>query len=182
MAIQYLHQDTSEQESDDKPLLRNWCKSETKAGRDPYEQPLTIRGLKESRSGDWVIAELHEAIALIPSKSQIGKDLLDLMPKLSGEGNRLVVVPHKKGKLGFSVGVDDSVRVNYKWNPDEEYLWCSGRDTPPQPETPSITLESIMTPTSPQPSGSESNGKAKGKRSTIDAISEAKPPLERTEP
>jgi hypothetical protein len=178
MTIKYLHQDSSEGGSDDKPLLRNWCKSETKAGREPYEQPLTVRGLKESRSGEWLVAELNECTALIPAKSDLGKNLLDLMPQLKGEGNRLVVIPHKKGKLGFSVGVDDSIKVHYRWNSEEEYLWCSGRDTPPIPETPSISLESIMNPTSPHTSGTGAKVKGKLKTSSNNDDSGEKTALE----
>lgn len=171
MTINYLHQDSPEGGSDDKPLLRNWCKDQVKAGNEPYENPLTIRGLKESRNGEWLVAELNQAIALIPTKAQVGRELLALMPKLSGMGNRLVIIPHKKGKLGFSVGVDDSLQVHYKWNPDEEYLWCSGRDTPPQPETPEITLEAIMPSTSPQTSEQKPSANGKGKRSESATIS-----------
>lgn len=165
MTINYLHQDSQEQGGSDLPLLKNWCKDQTKEGKDPYEQPLTIRGLKESRSGEWLVAELSKCIALIPAKSVVGKSLLELMPKLSGMGNRLVIIPHKKGKLGFSVGVDDSIQVHYKWNEDENYLWCSGRDTPPQLEASGITLEAIMSPTSPQVSekGQPKNGRGKPK-------------------
>lgn len=171
MTIKYLHQDSTEQGSDDKPLLRNWCKSEVKAGREPYENPLTIRSLKESRSGEWVIAETNDAIALIPAKSQLGKDLIDLMPRLNGEGNRMVIIPHKKGKLGFSVGVDSEIKVHYRWNPDEEYLWCSGRDTPPQPEASRISLESIMNPTSPQSSAEGRRKKPKAESPSDDTDS-----------
>lgn len=159
MAVKYLHQDSQESTSSDKPLLRNWCKEQVKAGNEPYEKSLVVRCLKESKSGEWLIAELDECSTLIPAKSEIGKNLLDLMPKLKGEGNALVVIPHKKGKLGFSVGLDDEFRVYYKWDEDEEYLWITNKHIPQKSKPPAITLEAVLGQTSPQTS--ESAGKRK---------------------
>lgn len=178
MAIKYLHQDSQESTSSDKPLLRNWCKEQVKAGNDPYEQSLVIRCLKESKSGEWLIAELDECSTLIPAKSEIGKNLLELMPKLKGEGNALVVIPHKKGKLGFSVGLDDEFRVYYKWNEDEEYLWITNKHIPQKSKPPAITLDAVLSQTSPQTSETGKNGKAKFRTSSNKADSGAETALE----
>lgn len=96
------------------------------------------------------------------------------MPKLKGEGNALVVIPHKKGKLGFSVGLDDEFRVYYKWDEDEEYLWITNKHIPQKSKPPAITLEAVLNPTSPQTSETGKSAKAKSRTSPDKADSDEK--------
>jgi len=156
MTITYLHQDSQEGGSDNLPLLRNWCKTEVKAGRDPYEQKQVIHCIKVSKSGEWVVLETKTCVALVNMGSDLGTQLAQLHTQLKGEGYALVLVPHKKGKLGFSVGLDEETKVYYKYDGEEEYLWATFKSAPPRKELvldPALILTPNVSPPYPSKEG-----------------------------
>ncbi len=160
MAFKALFQEEVTESSGQLPLVRKWVKAQVKEGNNPYEIPLEIRSMKVSGSGDWVIIETDQCSGLVNTKSQLGRQLEQLIPTLKGEGKMLVLLPQKSGKLGFSIGVDDEQKVHYKYNEEEEYLWIN-RDKVPQVETvSSLTSENILSPVSPSASGTKAKGKS----------------------
>lgn len=127
MAIQYLHKETDDSEM--KPLLRSWCKEQVKNKIDPYGIPHIVTLLKQSKSKEWVVIETEFFSCLIHAESQLGQELIKLIYELRGDGVGIVIIPEKKGKLGFSVGLDDEVDVFYEYKKlmgvEEGYLDCS---------------------------------------------------------
>lgn len=149
MTIQYIHQDSEKQTRDELPLLRNWCKDQIKEKNDPYEKPLQVRCLKVSKSGEWVIVEMDVAVALVNTGSELGSNLEELITQLKGEGSALVIIPHKKGKLGFSVGLDTETTVFYKFDTEEEYLWITNKHVPPTKPYQGLSASDILKPSPP---------------------------------
>lgn len=164
MTIEFIHQDSQEGSTEGLPLLRNWCKQEVKAGRQPYEEPIQVRCVKVSKSGEWVIVETDVCVALVNTGSSLGSNLEELITQLRGEGYALVLVPHKKGKLGFSVGLDKETTVFYKYDTEEEYLWVTNKHAKPTKPVKGLSAGDILK-TSPPSNPS--------KESDTDSLSEA---------
>jgi hypothetical protein len=173
MAFKLLFEEEVSNSNEELPLVRAWCKAQTKQDKDPYEKPLEIQCIKISKSGDWVIVETRVCVGLINIRSALGKNLEELIPTLKGKGKRLVLLPQKKGKLGFSIGIDDEHEAWYRWNSEEEYLWINRDKAPQTEEKPTLTAESILLPVSPSISGTKAKGKSDNKAESNGRVSEA---------
>lgn len=173
MAIQYLHKDSDDSEM--KPLLRTWVRDQVKLKIDPYNIPHVITLLKESKSGEWVVAETEFFSCLIHCESQLGQDLLKLIYELDGNGVGIVIIPEKKGKLGFSIGLDDEIDCYYQFKKsagtDKGYLDCSlfkhcNDDTPRMLEAKNILKSKLSDTVSVDKQESPKNSRASKKAET----------------
>lgn len=142
------------------PLLRNYCKQQIKAGNNPYEEPIQVRCLKVSKSGEWVIAETDVCVALVNTGSTLGSTLEELITQLKGEGYALVLIPHKKGKLGFSVGLDEELTVYYKYDTEEEYLWVTNKHFKPAKAVKGLGVSDILKTSPPLNPSKESDSES----------------------
>ncbi len=129
MSIKYIHQDISEDTPEKLPLIRDYCKKQDSLGIEVYEIPQIIRCLTQSKNAEWIKVDTDRCTGLVHADSSLGKTLIKLIGTLKGKGKALVIIPHKKGKLGFSIGIDDELTVFYSYNnPDgykQGYLWAS---------------------------------------------------------
>lgn len=155
--LNYLPGNDSEGGKDSLPLLREWVKEQVALGIEVYEVPISLRELKLSSSEDWVICSSNDFAALASTKSALGKSLLDLINTLSGEGNQLVIVPKKSGKLGFGIAVDSDLKAWYSRQKDSVSLWIANSQVRSRIEEPITDLKSLIQPISPVVSVEETN-------------------------
>lgn len=129
MALITYYQDNTNSSSEKKPLLREYAKNQEKSGFPIWEEPQRILGMYQSKSQDWIILETESFIALVHGNSQLGEDLLNLIKNLKGYCNALLIIPHKKGKLGFSIAIDDEIQTytagNQEKDTERPYIWFS---------------------------------------------------------
>lgn len=155
--LNYLPGNDAEGKSDSLPLLRQWVKDQVRLGIEVYEVPISLRELKVSSSEDWVICSSDEFVALVSTKAILGKSLIDLIDTLNGEGNQLVIVPKKSGKLGFSIAVDSDLKAWYSRQKDSYSLWIANSKVRVKPEEPITDLKSLIQPVSPEVSVTDSS-------------------------
>lgn len=147
--LSYLPGNDSEGGKDSLPLLRDWVKSQLGLGIEVYEVPISLRELKLSTSEDWVICSSNDFAALVSTKSVLGKSLRDLIDTLTGEGNQLVIVPKKSGKLGFGIAVDSSLKAFYSRQKDSYSVWIANSSARKPMEEPTVDLKNLIQPVSP---------------------------------
>lgn len=177
MAFTSLFAEEVSESSGQLPLVRQWCKEQIKADKDPYENPLELRSIRVSGNGDWVIADTSVCSGLINAKSALGKNLMELIPTLNGEGKALMLLPMRKGKLGFEIGVDDELKAWYHWRADEDTLSIARSKAPQNIQKSALTTESILSPVSPSTSGTKGSRKGASTPTDNGAVSEAKTAL-----
>lgn len=147
--LEFLPGNEESGKGDKLPLLREWCKEQLALGIEVYEVPVSIQELKLSSNQDWVIVSTTQFTALVSSKSLLGKSLVDLIESLSGEGNRLVIIPKKSGKLGFAIAVDTDLKCYYSKQKDYEGLWIANSKVVPKEVIPEVSLRSLILDVSP---------------------------------
>lgn len=147
--LEFLPGNEGSGKGDKLPLLREWCKERVALGMEVYEIPVSVQELKLSSNQDWVIISTTEFTALVNSKSLLGKSLIDLIESLSGEGNRLVIIPKKSGRLGFAIAVDTDLKCYYSKQKDYEGLWIANAKAIPEVTQPEVSLKSLILDVSP---------------------------------
>lgn len=148
--LNYLPGNDTEGGKDSLPLLREWVKGQVALGIEVYEIPISLRELKLSSSEDWVICSNNDFAALVSTKSILGKSLRDLIDTLSGEGNQLVIIPKKSGKLGFGIAVDSSLKAWYSRQKESYSIWIANSAVRDKVEEAPMDLKSLIQPVSPE--------------------------------
>ena len=131
-------------------LCRDWCKAQIKAGRDPYQSGHLVTSLKLSKNEEWVVISTNEFSALAPAQSTIGTTLIGIMEQVrpvatvtSYLAKFLMVVPQKKGKLGFAIAISDDEMGRWRWKKDDEYFHICRDKAPVEETTTLFTLEDL---------------------------------------
>lgn len=148
--LSYLPGNDTEGGKDSLPLLREWVKEQVTLGIEVYEIPISLRELKLSSNEDWVICSSNDFAALVSTKSILGKSLRDLIDTLSGEGNQIVIIPKKSGKLGFGIAIDSSLKAWYSRQKESYSLWIANSAVRDKVEEAPMDLKSLIQPVSPE--------------------------------
>lgn len=150
--LEFLPGNEQEDRGSNLPLLRDWCKKQLSLGLEVYEIPIGVQELKVSNNQDWVIVSTREFTALVNTRSTLGRSLMDLIESLSGEGNRLVIIPKRSGKLGFTIAVDTDLKCFYSKQKDYQGLWIANSKAITQDIAPEVSLKDLIQPVSPNTS------------------------------
>lgn len=147
--LNFLPGSEVEGKGDSLPILRDWVKERIASGIEVYEIPVSLRQLKLSTNEDWVVCSSNEFVALVSTKSLLGKSLLDLIETLTGEGNQLVILPKKSGKLGFAIAVDTDLKAYYSRQKEYVGLWIANSASRVEEKPPTVSLKDLIQPVSP---------------------------------
>jgi len=104
-------------DDDQKPLANKWFKRVGKNATD------TVQRIKLSSSGEWIIIECAECVALLNAQSKAGKGFWTFATQLEGEFKKLHL-KYAKGKLGWDLEPGEEV-TQWSVNLDDEEITCA---------------------------------------------------------
>lgn len=103
--------------NDRKPLFRQWSKENPNCTD-------VVENIRLSASGDWIMIECSECVALLSYMSRVGQEFWGEVTKFKGKSLGLEVIP-AKGKLGFDVQ-PSAVKGVWEWVEDDKVEFSDG--------------------------------------------------------
>lgn len=110
----------TDDDDNQKPLANKWIK---RVGKDATD---TVQRIKLSSSGEWIIIECTQCVALLNAQSKAGKGFWAFAIQLEGELKKLHL-KYAKGKLGWDLEPGEET-TQWSVNLDDEEITCAEWD------------------------------------------------------
>lgn len=140
------------QDDDQKPLARKYFNQLKKDGVAFEDMKSTVEFVKLSGSGEWVIVEAQDCVALINANSKVGEHFWEFVQTLHGKELSGLEIYAAKGKLGFDIQPNHAVQGYWSYESSEDKVEFGSKKATGNSGLMNLTLDA-MTPLSVSTTG-----------------------------
>lgn len=149
-----------------KPLARKYFNQLKKEGVPSEDRKSTVEFVKISGSGEWVIVEAQECVALINANSKVGEQFWEFVQTLHGKELSGLEIYAAKGKLGFDIQPNHAVTGYWSYESSEDKVEFGSKKSSGNSGLMNLTIDA-MTPKSVSMLGNTGDKHGSGVPSTV---------------
>ncbi len=130
-----------------KPLARKYFNRLKKEGVPLSDRKSTIEFVKPSGSGEWIIIEAQECVALLNANSKVGEQFWEFVQTLHGKELSGLEIYEAKGKLGLDIQPNHAVTGYWSYDSSEDKVEFGSKKSSGNSGLTNLSIEA-MTPSS----------------------------------